>query len=61
MVLYRRAASSAVRASPVVVRAATARAGSSPVTSQSTVTSHLLGDAREVKRREAASAAQGLR
>ena len=52
MVLYRFAASSAVRACPLVVLAATASAGSSPVTSQSTVTAHFsvenMGAARGV-------------
>ena len=61
MVLYRFAASSAVRASPLVVLAATASAGSSPVTSQSTVTRALLRDACQVEGREAAGAAEGLR
>ena len=53
MVLYRLAASTAVRASPVVVRAAIARAGS-PVTSQSTVTWHrsaMRARSREENRR----------
>ena len=54
MVLYRFAASIAVRACPLVVLAATASAGSSPVTSQSTVTPHLSAmraRSREEKRR----------
>ena len=61
MVLYRFAASRAVRASPLVVLAATARGGSSPVTSQSTVTFAPLGDAGQIERGEAAGAAEGLR
>ncbi len=54
IVLYRFAPSSAVRASPLVVLAATAKGGSSPVTSQSTVTWHrsaMRARSREENRR----------